>query len=384
MQKTKAEFLVNKDRRRHQNDSQWRTAFESSDIGITMANFAGRFFMVNSAFQKMLGYTESELFQLTFMDLTYEQDRRTHLELIRELVEGKRHHFRIEKRYCRKDGTLVWGCANVALVPGMDDVAPFWFTIVEDITGRKQAQQELRTAQAELERIFRLTTMGELAASIAHEVNQPLTAVVNNSNACLRLLADRNLKPEVLHQALEEIVADATRAAAVIIRIRALIMKTPSGKNELDINDVIHEMLALTGRELAEDQILLEGQLTKQLPPVLGDRVQLQQVLLNLIVNGIEAMATVTNRPKVLRVQSKLDESGNVLVSVSDSGTGLGRKADRIFTPLFTTKVNGTGMGLCISRSVVERHGGHLWAAPDSPHGAVFYFTLPPSTGSTL
>ena len=247
---------------------------------------------------------------------------------------------------------------------------------------RKRAQEALQMTQAELARVSRLTTMGELAASIAHEVNQPLTAVANNSNACLRLLAADNLKPEVLHRALEEIVADGNRASAVVARIRGFIKKEPAEKNRLDINDVIQEVLALADRELYENRVRLERQLTNPLPLVLADRVQMQQVLLNLIMNGIEAMLAVTDQPRSLWVQSRVDDSGDILVAVRDSGTGLGSEADRIFTPFFTTKANGMGMGLSISRSLIENHGGRLWAMPNSPFGAVFSFTLPVSPGS--
>lgn len=248
-----------------------------------------------------------------------------------------------------------------------------------DLHDWKEAQHALQMTQAELARVSRLTTMGELAASIAHEVNQPLTGITNNSNACLRLLAAGNLQPEVLRRVLEEIVADGTRASAVVTRIRGFIKKAPAERNKVDINGVIQEVLTLADRELHENQVLLERQLTKALPLVLADRVQMQQVLLNLIMNGIEAMAAVTNRPRSLCLQSRVDESGDVLVAVRDSGTGLSSEAYRLFTPFFTTKANGMGLGLSISRSLVESHGGRLWAAPNVPHGAVFYFTLPES-----
>jgi len=240
----------------------------------------------------------------------------------------------------------------------------------------------LQMTQAELARVSRLTTMGELAASIAHEVNQPLTAVTNNGNACLRLLAADKLTPEILGRALEEIVADGTRASAVVARIRGFIKKEPVEMNRLDINDVIQEVLALADRELYENRVRLERQLTKALPLVLADRVQMQQVLLNLIMNGIEAMIPVTDQPRALWVESRVDESGDILVAVRDSGHGLGSAADRVFTPFFTTKTNGMGMGLSISRSLIENHGGRLWAMPNSPIGAVFSFTLPVSPGS--
>ena len=257
-----------------------------------------------------------------------------------------------------------------------------WFGSVVDLHDWKEAQHALQMTQMELARVSRLTTMGELAASIAHEVNQPLTAVTNNSSACLRLLAASNLKPEVLRRALEEIVADGTRASAVISRIRAFIKKAPAEKNELDINEVIQEVLTLADRELYENRVLLDRQLTTALPLVLADRVQMQQVLLNLVMNGIEAMISVGDRPRSLWVESRVDESGDILVAVRDSGTGLGSKADSVFTPFFTTKPNGMGMGLSISRSLVENHGGRLWAAPNLPIGAVFSFTLPVSVGS--
>ena len=247
---------------------------------------------------------------------------------------------------------------------------------------RKRAQEALQMTQAELARVSRLTTMGELAASIAHEVNQPLTAVTNNSNACLRLLAAGNLQPEVLRRVLEEIVADATRASAVVTRIRGFIKKAPAEKNKLNMNEVIQEVLTLADRELYENRVRLDRQLTKALPLVLADRVQMQQVLLNLIMNGIEAMIPVTDQPRSLSVESRVNESGDILVAVRDSGTGLGSAADRVFTPFFTTKANGMGMGLSISRSLVENHGGRLWAMPNSPIGAVFSFTLPVSAGS--
>ncbi len=245
---------------------------------------------------------------------------------------------------------------------------------------RKYAQQALQITRIELARVSRLTTMGELAASIAHEVNQPLTAVTNNSSACLRLLAANNLRPEVLRRALEEIVADGTRASAVIAGIRAFIRKSPAEKNELDINEVIQQVLALADRELYEHRVRTERQLTTALPLVSADRIQMQQVLLNLIMNGIEAMTVINNRQRSLCIQSRIDGSGGVLVAVRDSGTGISKEAHRLFTPFFTTKPNGMGMGLSISRSLVESHGGKLWAEPNSPHGAVFSFTLPEIT----
>jgi C4-dicarboxylate-specific signal transduction histidine kinase len=275
------------------------------------------------------------------------------------------------------------------LTPGTAEALASTADLIASGIDRKHAEDELREIerslqmmQAELARVSRLTTMGELAASIAHEVNQPLTAVVNNGSACLRLLANRNLEPAILRQALEGIVADGSRASAVLARIRGFIKKETAEKSELNISEVIQEVLALAARELYENQVLLDNQLTNELPFVLADRVQLQQVLLNLIMNGIEAMAPVTDRTRLLVVQSRMNESGDVLVMVSDSGTGFSADADRVFTPFFTTKAKGMGMGLSISRSLVESHGGRLWATSNSPHGAVLSFTLPATSRS--
>ena len=293
--------------------------------------------------------------------------------------------FQYEFRCLRAgDQSYRWCISSALPLRDQDGRILKWFGSVVDLHDWKEAQHALQMTQMELARVSRVTTMGELAASIAHEVNQPLTAVTNNGSACLRLLANRNLQPEVLRRALEEIVADGTRASAVIARIRAFIKKTPAETSELNVNEAIQEVLALAARELYDNRVLHECQLTKTLPHVLADRVQLQQVLLNLIMNGIEAMTTVTNRPRLLRVRSSVDESGDVMVAVHDSGTGLGSEADRVFTPFFTTKANGMGMGLSISRSLIESHGGRLWAAPNSPHGAVFYFTLPPASRGAL
>jgi PAS domain S-box-containing protein len=256
-----------------------------------------------------------------------------------------------------------------------------YISVVQDVTERRQSQEALDKSRSELAQMSRLTTMGELAASIAHEVNQPLTAVTNNASACRRLLANRNLEPEVLRQALDEIIQDGTRASAVIARIRAFLKKKPVEPSEVNINEVIQETVALVGQELFQNHVRIEYQLTQPLLLVVADRVQMQQVLLNLIMNAIEAMAANDDQPRLIHIDSRIDESGDLLVAVRDSGTGLGSTAGNVFTPFFTTKANGMGMGLSISRSLIEGLGGRLWAGPNSPRGSVFSFTLPVASG---
>jgi signal transduction histidine kinase len=224
----------------------------------------------------------------------------------------------------------------------------------------------------------RVTTLGELAASIAHEVNQPLAAVVANGEACLRWLDRGTPDLDAARRSVEWIIDDGNRAGEVIRRIRALANKTEIEKVPLDINEIIREVITLVQRELISHRVSLRMELAPALPTVLGDRVQLQQVIINLAMNGIEAMQPITNRPRELVIRSLQDETQQVLVSVTDCGVGIAAEnADRLFNAFFTTKSSGMGMGLSICRSIMEAHDGRLWATANIPHGATFHFTLP-------
>jgi C4-dicarboxylate-specific signal transduction histidine kinase len=224
----------------------------------------------------------------------------------------------------------------------------------------------------------RLTTMGELTASIAHEINQPLAAIVTQSEAALRFL-DRD-EPDFgeVQDALSWIRRDGMRASEVIRGLRALARKSGPQLTRLDIDDVIGQVLAISRGELLRHNVVLRIELASGARPVLGDRVQLQQVLLNLIMNGVEAMSGVTERTRELSVSSTLAEPSGVLIAIKDTGPGLDPAvADRMFQPFFTTKPDGLGMGLAICRSIVEAHGGRLWVSPREPHGADVRFTVP-------
>jgi PAS domain S-box-containing protein len=372
-------------------EEKHRVIVETANDAVVSMDETGAILLANPATTRVFGYDPIEIIGKPLTMLMPEMMRKLHENgFKRYLATGKRHlnWQGIELTAQRKDGQEF--AVEVSFGELTSDGHKIFTGFIRDISERKRAEDQLRASernlqmtQLELARVSRLTTMGELAASIAHEVNQPLTAVINNGSACLRLLANRNLEPDVLRRALEGIVADGTRASAVLARIRAFIKKETSEKNPVDINEVIQEVLVLAGRELDENQVLLDHQLKTDLPFVLADRVQLQQVLLNLIMNSIEALTAMTDRPRLLWVQSRIDESGDVLVAVSDSGTGFGLEVDRVFTPFFTTKSKGMGMGLSISRSLIENHGGRLWAMPNSPYGAVFSFTLPATAGSS-
>jgi PAS domain S-box-containing protein len=249
-----------------------------------------------------------------------------------------------------------------------------------DITERKRAEEALealRQAQADLARVNRVTTMGELTASLAHEVNQPIAAAVTNANTCLRWLTRDHPDLEEAREAATRIVKDGTRAAEIISRIRLLFKKGAPERELVDVNDVIREMIVLLRGEATRYSISFRTELAADLPQIMGDRVQLQQVFMNLMLNGVDAMKNM-NAGGELTIKSRQAENDKLLISVSDTGVGLpAQQADQIFKAFFTTKVQGTGMGLSISRSIVESHGGHLWAANNSPRGASFHVTLP-------
>jgi NO-binding membrane sensor protein with MHYT domain len=249
---------------------------------------------------------------------------------------------------------------------------------VASLFERQRAEEALREAQAELAHVTRVMTLGELMASIAHEVNQPLAAVVTNAQACLRWLALETPHLDESRAAVERIVRDSNRASEVIQRIRALAKKSEPQMVALDINDVIREAISLERREMLSQRVSLRMELASALPPVLGDRVQLQQVVINLVMNAVEAMAPVTDWPRDILIRSERDDANEVVVAVRDSGMGIdSENADRLFNAFFTTKASGMGMGLSISRSIIVAHRGRLWASPNADHGATFQFSLP-------
>jgi PAS domain S-box-containing protein len=245
-----------------------------------------------------------------------------------------------------------------------------------DITARKRAEEALRQAQTDLADVSRVTTMAELSASLAHEVNQPIAAAVTNANACLRWLEGDTPSLEEARAAARRIVKDGTRAAEIINRIRLLFKKGTAPREWVEVNDIIREMIVLLGNEAARYSISIRTELATDLPQILVDRVQLQQVMMNLIMNGIDAMKD-GDGTRELAIKSRRAENEQLLLSVSDTGVGLPPQRDQMFRAFFTTKLYGTGMGLAISRSIVEAHGGRLWAADNSPRGASFYLTLP-------
>jgi PAS domain S-box-containing protein len=290
-----------------------------------------------------------------------------------------------EYRVIHRDGAVHWLQAKGRMFFDAEGRPERMVGFMIDVTDRRRAEEALRakdraldTARTELARVARLTTLGELTTSIAHEVSQPLGAMVASAGACVRWLAADPPAMAEARAALDNIVADGKRAREVIARVRALTKGQAPRKDRLDINHKIAEVLALMDHELRSHDIRLRTDMGRTLPGVAGDRVQLQQVLLNLIMNAIEAMSAVHDRPRELAIISRQDGPNAVLVEVRDSGTGLDpRRAEQVFDAFYTTKAEGIGIGLSISRSIIEAHGGRLWASANAPHGAVFRFSLP-------
>jgi PAS domain S-box-containing protein len=289
----------------------------------------------------------------------------------------RREAFRMEYRLRRHDGEFRWVLDIGAPRFNPDGSFAGYIGSCIDVTEKRRAEEQLRQAQENLARVSRVIAMGELAATIAHEVNQPLGAVVTNASASLRWLAGQPPNLGEAREAIDRTVRDANRASEVIVKIRALLQKAPPQMEQLDVNVFIREVLTLADNELLRSGIAVQTDLAPDVPNVFGDRVQLQQVLLNLILNGIDAMRTITHRPRDLRIKSAKHPDG-VLIQVHDSGDGVNpEQANHIFDPFFTTKPQGIGIGLSVGRSIVEAHGGRLWFTPGASHGVVFQFTVP-------
>jgi PAS domain S-box-containing protein len=357
-------------------EERWRSVFEASNLGITITDQNMQYINTNSAFQGMLGYTESELQQLTPLDVTDEGDRNVTKAGIAELQRGERYHYDAVRRYRRKDGTIMWGHSHLSAVRDSASNPKMFIGTVIDVTSNRRTQDALRATQSKLARITRLTTMHALTASIAHEVNQPLAAIAINGSAALRFLATSPLDLDAAREAVNSIVVDSHRAAEVIESIRATFKNIDQEQAPLDINKLINDVIVLM--EVRAQDVSVQTELNSKLPHVIGNRVQLQQVIVNLIINALDAMNSITDRARVLRLKSESHVSDGVVVSVEDSGTGIDPKdIERIFDKFFTTKPQGMGMGLSICRSIIEAHHGRLWVSSRSDYGSVFNIHLP-------
>jgi len=359
-------------------ESRIRRLVDANIIGIFIWELEGRILDANDAFLSMLGYDRADLVagRLRWTDLTPPEWRdRDEQRWMPELrMSGTLQPF--EKEYFRKDGSRVPVLIGVAT---FEESGNHGVAYVLDLTERKRAQDALNTAGAELAHVSRVTALNALTASIAHEVNQPLSGIVTNAGTCLRMLDATPPNIEGARETARRTIRDANRASDVITRLRALFSKREFTLESLDLNEAAREVIAFSSNDLQRHRIILQPELTDDLPVVAGDRIQLQQVILNLLRNASDAMAEVQDRPRELLIKTEREGSGRVRLSVRDAGVGLSPQSlESLFDPFYTTKSSGMGIGLFVSRSIIERHQGRLWAEPNHGlPGATFSFSIP-------
>jgi PAS domain S-box-containing protein len=361
-------------------ESRIRRLVASNIIGLFFWNVAGVAVDANDEFLRIVGYSRHDLLSghVGWVDMTPPEYRAADAYALEILRQGQTCQ-PYEKEYIRKDGRRVPVLIGAALLEGSQENG---VGFVLDLTERKKAEAELATRrveakraqeqeqeqllalQAELAHATRVTTLGELSASIAHEVGQPLAAIVISGEACLRWLRHSTPQPEEVRTCVENMINEGRRASEIVLRVRSLTKGEAPQKTQLELNDVVNEVVALVQREVVHHRIALQLRVASGLPPVLGDRVQLQQVLINLVINAIQAMADIVDNPREVLIESREDKEGHVVVAVQDCDPGIDpANANRLFEAFFTTKSNGMGMGLSICRSIIEDHGGQLWAS---------------------
>jgi PAS domain S-box-containing protein len=348
---------------------------------LAVTDHAGTFLNVNSAWTAILGWQPADVQSKSWTEFVHPDDAQRTIDEFSWIQEGPdpdrlgRASARFESRWRHRDGSYRW--ISWRIVPLGDRV----YATGRDVTERMDATSRLRQAQRELAHVARRATVAAMTASIAHEVSQPLAAIAVNGNALLRALKTSEPDLDDLQAAVEQIVADSHRASDIVGNIRAMFLKQPQATLPIHVNDLIRDVLAIAHGDLVTNDVVVRHQLAESLPPIVGERASLQQVLLNLIGNAMDAMAAIDNRPRLLQIRSERTASGEIAIVVADQGTGVGaRSLTRIFEPFFTTKPQGMGMGLSICRSIVTAHGGRLTVARGEPFGAVFTVHLPVTT----
>ncbi|MCG8511533.1 MAG: PAS domain S-box protein [Rhodospirillales bacterium] len=358
-------------------EERFRSIFENATAGVAIADLDNRYKMVNQALSDILGYSVPELMQKTTLDVTHPYDMARTAENQGAFYRGEIDTAVEEKRYVRKDGETVWAIVNTSVVRDSEGRPMYTIRSVQDITERKKAEEAAVALQSQLAHVSRVSTMGELAAGFAHELNQPLAAISNFAIGTLRRYRSDAVKAEDMSHVLELIVEQARRAADIIRRIRQFIQKEPPETKQIDVNLAITEAADLVKGEALAFDMTIETDLDAGLPQILGDEIQLQQLIVNLARNGLEAMQDAPNSDRRLMIRTKATESGDVRVSVADTGIGFSDEIrERIFDPFFSTKTSGMGMGLSICRSIAEAHGGRMTVESEPDVGTTFHVIL--------
>ncbi len=360
---------------------QSRATFEQAAVGICHVAPDGHFLRVNQKFCDIIGYSRDELLDKTFHDITHPDDLDADLGNANQVLADKISTYTMEKRYFRKDGSTIWINLTVSLVRHPSGAPNYFISVIEDITGRKRVEESERQLRSQLAHAGRLSTVGNMAAGLAHEINQPLAAIGGYVQASARLLRSGKGTTEEVVADLERANQQVMRAADVANRLRGTVAKEAAKKTELDLNACIGEVTDLLESEFRARKFKLVVDLAGALPAIKADKVQIQQVILNLMQNSMEAAGRSGGAECLLTVRTLASTDGTVKVAVKDNGPGLppGIQGE-VFSPFVTTKRDGLGLGLSVSKSIIESHGGRIWAVSDAGHGATFTFTLPAAT----
>jgi PAS domain S-box-containing protein len=365
-------------------EERWRKLFENSSAGVALCAPDGRFIAANLALQKMLGYTEEELQGLTPLEFTLEEDRAATEARIAESAKGQRRDYRIEKRLLRKDGSVIWTDISAVFVPTTGSAPAFFAAVIVDITDRKRAEEEIkriRRLEREMRQASRTEMMGGLTASLAHELNQPLAAVRSNAQAARRLLAAKRPDLGEVTAAINDVIQDNARAAETIRNVRALFQRDEVQMSPVDLRQIVYDVERIVRADAALKNVTLRLHLPTTLPTVIGNRTQLIEALMNLVLNAFDSVCESVDGPREVEMRASRPEARHIHVSVRDSGKGIEPGVmPRLFDAFFTTKPQGMGMGLAIVRSIIENHGGRLWATRNPDRGATFEFDLPLKT----
>ncbi len=373
-----ARSLIANQRALQESEHRWFAIYEHSPVGIALFDAAGIIRIANPAFRTMLGFSGEEIRGCPIERLTLVEERAAMRERMTALMAGETLEDRMQRRFHRRNGEIAWANTSVSRIPATRKTEALLMMVTEDITEQKRAERALARTRGELARVTRASTLGELAASIAHEVNQPLAAVVTNGQACLRWLDASPPDEGEVRSAVYRIVRDANRAGEVITRIRNFLRRGEPVHEAVDIGLAIQDVLDMVRGEAQAHQVGLLHRSDDDLPPVIADRIQVQQVMLNLLMNAIEAISRGGAGRAMVTIGARVVDADSVRVDVRDSGAGIDPAAiDRIFDAFYTSKPEGMGMGLAISQSIVEAHGGRLWVTPNEDAGVTFHFTLP-------
>lgn len=359
-------------------EERFAKAFEYAPIGMALVGIDGVILKVNPALGEMFGYSEAEMSNIPVWHITHPDDMPATIAQLQALVEGKIDTWYLEKRYFHRDGRMLWGRSATWLVRDADGCAQYVVSQVQDITAWKLLQEQTRRQLAELTHVLRVATMGETVAQIAHEINQPLASIANFANGLVARFDQGQVNVDAMRGVADQIASEALRASEVIRRLRDFLRKGDPKLVRCDANDVVREAVHLVEPDVRQYAIRLNLGLTAHPLPVEVDRVQVAQVVLNLLRNAVDALVAQPSDQRDIAIATELRAERTIAVRVRDSGIGLPESAgDTIFDPFFTTKDNGLGLGLSISRSIVEAHGGELWARRNDDCGSTVGFTLP-------